>query len=86
MAAATVTAGPRTVVTGNMREWLYTVNIAADADYLDVPLRKVLGVHLNDSAVSAIGVAGVTLVGGKSRIEFNSGGALTGIYVRAIGW
>jgi len=88
MAAVTVNTGyPRTLVNGNYREYLYNVDIAADADYLDVPLKLVKGVNCNDDGVSAVGVASVALNadGLSSRITFNSGGAINDCYVRVIG-
>lgn len=83
MAEVTVAAGyPLRVVNGNMNEWIYQFNIAADADTLTTPLGSIKAVNMNDSAISAIGVASVS--GGV--ITWNVGGALTGVYCRVIGW
>jgi hypothetical protein len=90
MAAVTVATGyPRRNVSGSMNEWLYQVDIASDGDYLDVPLKVVKDIHLTDAALTACGVESVALDGGtvqKSRITFNSGGAITGCYIRVLGW
>lgn len=87
MAAVVVAAGyPRHWVNGNYREYSYKVNIAADADYLDVPLHQIVDVQLTDDAVSAVGVASTALqANGQNRITFNSGGAINNCYVRVVG-
>lgn len=87
MAAVTVDTGwPRTNVCGSMREMLYRVDIAADADYLDVPMRSIKDIHLTDVALTACGVASVAAQGAyKTRITFNSAGAITNCYVRVLG-
>lgn len=89
MPAVTVDTGwPRTNVIGNMRQLLYRVDIAADADYLDVPIKVVKSVHCTDDSVTAVGVASVALnsSGLTSRITFNSGGAINNCYVTVEGW
>lgn len=88
MAAVTVNTGyPRVNVIGSYKEYYYNVDIAADADYLDVPLKVIKGVHLTDDTLSAVGVASVALNanGLSSRITFNSGGAINDCYVRVVG-
>ena len=88
MPAATVAAGwPRNVVNGHYREWLYRVSWTADADYLDIPLKVIKDIHLTDVALTACGVASITLqANNTSRVVFNSAGAITNCFVRAIGW
>lgn len=89
MAVVTVDTGwPRANVIGHMRQWLYRVDIAADADYLDVPLKLVKSVHLTDTVMTAVGVASIALNanGLTSRVTFNSGGAITNCYVTLEGW
>lgn len=88
MAEVTVNTGyPRTLVNGNYREYLYNVDIAADADYLDVPLKIIKGVNLTDDTTTAVGIASIALnTGGlSSRITFNSAGAINDCFVRVIG-
>ena len=87
MAAVTVAAGwPRNNVAGRFREYLYKVNIAANADYLDVPLRIIKDVHLTDDTITAVGVTSIAAQGKGSRIAFTSGGAITNCFVRVLGW
>lgn len=88
MAAVTVNTGyPKVNVIGSYREYYYNVDIAADADYLDVPLKVVRGVNCTDVALTAVGVASVALnsSGLTSRITFNSGGAIDDCFVRVVG-
>lgn len=87
MAAVTVATGyPKHWVNGNYREYSYKVNIAADADYLDVPLHQVIDVQMTDDTVSAGGVASTALqTNGQTRITFNSTGAINNCYVRVVG-
>jgi hypothetical protein len=88
MAAVTVHTGyPRSLVNGNYREYLYNVDIAADADTLDVPLKIVKGVSLTDDTTTAVGIASVVLNsdGFTSRLTFNSAGAINNCFVRVIG-
>ena len=66
-------------VSGNQRQNHYNFAIAADADWLIVPMRSVASVHLNDTSVTAVGVASVAIEGSGSRITFNSAGALAGV-------
>ena len=89
MAAVTVNTGyPRNVVNGHFREYLYNVDIAADADYLDVPLKIVKAINCTDDTQTAVGVASIALNAGglSSRVTFNSGGAINDCYVRVLGW
>lgn len=89
MAAVTVNTGwPRLNVIGNMRQYMYNVDIASDADYLDVPLKKIKGVHMTDDTLSACGVASIALNSGglTSRITFNTGGAINDCFVTVEGW
>lgn len=76
---------PLVNINGSWREYYYGFAIAADADWLDVPMRTVADVKLNDDTVSAVGVASVAITGFGSRITFNSGGALNGVYCRVTG-
>jgi hypothetical protein len=76
---------PLVNVNGSWREYYYAFALAADADWLDVPMRTVADVKLNDDGVSAIGVASIARQGYGSRITFNSGGALTGVLCRVTG-
>jgi len=69
-----------------MREYLYEFDIAADADYLDVPLRVIKAASLTDDTLTDVGIASITLTSGKSRVVFNSGGAITGCFGRFMGW
>lgn len=88
MAAVTVNTGyPKFNVIGSYREYYYNIDIAADADYLDVPLKVVRGAHCTDDTLSAVGIASVALnsSGLTSRITFNSGGAINDCYVRVVG-
>lgn len=88
MAAVTVNTGyPRNSIIGSYREYYYNVDIAADADYLDVPLKVIKGVHVTDDTNTAVGIASVALnTGGlSSRITFNTGGAINDCYVRVVG-
>ena len=66
-------------VSGNQRQYYYNFAIAADADWLIVPMRSVASVHLTDTALTAMGVASIAIEGYGSRITFNSGGALAGV-------
>lgn len=85
-AAMTVTTGyPKSNVNGSFRELYYKGSIAADADYLDVPMRTVNNVTACDDTLTAIGVASIAQQGYGSRITFNSGGAITGMQVRVTG-
>lgn len=88
MAAVTVATGwPRNVVNGHFREYLYRVDIANDADYLDIPLKIIKAINCTDDTLSAVGVASITLqTNGQSRVVFNTGGAINDCFVRAIGW
>jgi len=88
MAAVTVNTGyPRFVVNGHLKEYLYNVDIAADEDYLDVPLKIIKGVNCTDDTTTSVGVASIALNsnGLSSRITFNSGGAINDCFVRVIG-
>ena len=88
MAAVTVATGwPRTNVSGSYREMLYRVDMAADGDYLDVPMRTIKDIHLTDDTLTACGVASIAAQGNfKSRITFNSGGAINDCFIRVLGW
>ena len=84
--AVTVASGyPKYNVNGSMAEYYYKFDIAADADYLDVPMKNVIDTQMTDDTIQACGVASVTLTGGLSRIVFNSGGAITNCYLRVTG-
>ncbi len=88
MAAVTVnTWYPKANVIGSYREYYYNIDIAADADYLDVPLKVIRGVNLTDDSLTAVGVASIALnTGGlTSRITFNAGGAINDCFVRVVG-
>lgn len=87
MAHVTVDDGyPKVNVNGSFREWYYSFDIAADADYLDVPMRTVDNVtFINDTDTNDIGVAGISIVGRKSRIVFDTPGAVTNVLCRVTG-
>lgn len=70
---------------GSHRERYYLFTIAADGDYLDVPMRTVAGVNVNDVAITALGIQSVAIQGYGSRITFNSGAGNTGVYCRVTG-
>ena len=70
---------------GSWREYYYGFAIAADADYLDVPMRTVSNVTIHDDTITAVGIAGIAVQGYGSRITFNSAGALTGVLCRVTG-
>lgn len=75
---------PLVNVNGNWREYYYGFDCAADADFLDVPMRTVAHVALNDATLTAIGVASIAVQGYGSRITFNCG-ANTGVLCRVTG-
>jgi len=85
---ATVATGyPRFNVNGSYREWYYKCSIAADEDYLDIPLKIIKDIQATDDTIQAVGIVSTTLLAnGHTRVEFNSAGAVTGIYVKATGW
>ena len=87
MAAVTVDTGwPRTVVNGNMRELHYRVDIAADADTLQIPLHIVSDAQCNDDTIQAVGIESITRSGTGSSVIFNTGGAINNCYCKFIGW
>ena len=86
MAAVTVDTGyPKSNVNGSFRELYYKFDIAADANYLDVPMRTVDNVNMNDATFSAVGVASIAIQGYGSRITFNSAGAINNVLCRVTG-
>lgn len=86
MAAVTVATGyPKFNVNGSKAEWYYLFDIAADEDYLDVPMHLVEDAQLTDDTIQAVGVASITLTNGQSRIVFNSGGAITNCRLKVTG-
>ena len=76
---------PLNNVNGSWRELYYQFAIAADGDYLDVPMRTVANITLNDDNVTAVGIASVAMQGFGSRITFNSGQSNTGVWCRVTG-
>ena len=42
------------------RELYYKFDIAADADYLDVPLKNIKDAQLTDDTIQAVGIASIT--------------------------
>ena len=70
---------------GSERERYYRFDVAvANADYLDVPMRSVSAISLNDDALTAMGITSVTINGYGSRIVFSAAGN-TGVYCRVTG-
>jgi hypothetical protein len=86
-AAVTVDDGyPKVNVNGSFREWYYKFDIAADGDWLDVPMRTVDNVtFVNDANATGVAVASTTITGMKSRITFDTAGAVTNVQCRVTG-
>jgi len=86
-AAVTVDDGyPKVNVNGSFREWYYKFDIAADGDWLDVPMRTVDNVtFVNDTNTSGVAVASTAITGMKSRITFDAAGAVTNVQCRVTG-
>ena len=61
-------------------------DIAADGDWLDVPMRTVDNVtFVNDTDTSGVAVESIAITGGKSRITFDTAGAVTNVQCRVTG-
>lgn len=86
-AAVTVDDGyPKVNVNGSFREWYYKFDIAADGDWLDVPMRTVDNVtFVNDTDTNGVAVESIAITGGKSRITFDTAGAVTNVQCRVTG-
>lgn len=87
MAAVTIDTGyPKTNVNGSYRELYYKFDIAADGDYLDVPMRTVDNVtFVNDTDTNGVAVESIAITGGKSRITLDTAGAVTNVQCRVTG-
>lgn len=87
-AAVTVDDGyPKVNVNGSFREWYYKFDIAADGDWLDVPMRTVDNVtFVNDTNTVGVAVETIAIIaGGKSRITFDTTAAVTNVQCRVTG-
>tara|TARA_R100001086_G_C11807653_1_gene250600 strand:+ start:768 stop:1025 length:258 start_codon:yes stop_codon:yes gene_type:complete len=84
MAAVTVNTSFQTNVIGHLRQNNYNIDIAADADFLDVPMRNLNYATVISNTNNAIGyTAAASTIG--TRITFQTGGAETGSHVSAVG-
>lgn len=85
--AVTVATGyPRYNVVGSSRELYYKFDIAADADYLDVPMRDVENVVcITTTDTDTVGWASTSSVTYGSRVVFDTAGAVSGVYCRVTG-
>jgi hypothetical protein len=86
-AAVTIDSGyPKVNVNGSSRELYYIFDIAADADYLDVPFRDVENVtFVNDTDTTDVAVASIAVSGYGARITLDTPGAVTNVYCRVTG-
>jgi len=87
MAAVTIDSGyPKNNINGSERELYYLFDIAADGDYLDVPMRTVHNVtFVNDTDTTGVAVASIAVSGYGSRITLDTAGAVTNVYCRVTG-
>jgi hypothetical protein len=83
----TIDAGyPKVNVNGSYREYYYVFDIAADGDYLDVPIRTVDNVtFINDTDTLGVAVETIAIQGYGSRITLDTAGAVTDVRCRVTG-
>jgi len=86
-AAVTIDSGyPKANINGSFREFYYIFDIAADADWLDVPIRTVDNVtYQNDTDTVDVATASVANQGYGARITFDTAGAVTNVRCRVTG-
>ena len=87
MAAVSIVSGyPKTNVNGSSRELYYQFAIAADGDYLDVPMRTVENATFTtDVDTEGVGIASISLQGYGSRITLDIASTVTVCYARVTG-
>ena len=85
--AVTIDTGyPKSNVNGSFRELYYIFDIAADADYLDVPMRNVINVtFINDTDTTGVAVASTAATTYGTRITLDTAGAVTNVQCRVTG-
>jgi hypothetical protein len=84
MAAVTIDARYQDQVEGAIRKLRYQIDIAADGDTLDVPLRQVYNVIAVSQTNNAIGFT-QSQAGQATRIAFQTGGAENNVRVTVEG-
>ena len=84
MAAVTINTRFQTNVVGHLRQLAYNIDIAADGDTLDIPMRNLIFGTVVSNTNNAIGYTAAATANG-TQLTLQTGGAEVGTHVSVTG-